>query len=69
MYLQTLSMPDLETEKAAADCCQLKCPIISLFSLMNFSELSEIIVASSTSERVGVLDTRMCTCSGLAYMA
>ena len=46
--------------------CQLKLPITSLFSLMNFSELSEIIVASSTFERVGALDTRMCMCSGLA---
>ena len=60
------SIDDLETEKAAADCCPRVLGATSFFLLMNFSELSEIMVASSTSDKVGALDTRKCTCSGLA---
>jgi len=60
------SIPDLDTEKAAADSCHLNLPVESLFSLINFSELLAMIDASSTSESAGDLDTNMCTCSGLA---
>ena len=53
MYLHTLSTSDFETENAEAESCQAKAPILSLFSLMNFEELSATIVAKAPSDNVG----------------
>jgi hypothetical protein len=64
--LQILSTLDFDTEKAEADCCHLKSPFTKIFSLINFSELSAIIVANSCSAILAVRETRKWTCSGLA---
>jgi hypothetical protein len=50
MYLQTLSTSVFETEKAEADCYQANKPILSLLSLINFTELSDTIVANASSD-------------------
>lgn len=50
MYLQTLSISDFETEKAEADCCHANMLWLNLLSLINFEELSAIIVANSSSD-------------------
>ena len=60
-----LSISDFETENADADCCHLNGPETSLFSLMKLSELSEIIVANSTSDKVAARDTTKCKCCQL----
>ena len=69
MYLQTLSTPVFETENAEAYCCHLNRPVTKLFSFINFSELSAIIVANSSSDFEGERETSKWTCSGLAYIA
>jgi hypothetical protein len=58
MYLHTLSTSDLETENAEADSCHANIPLLSLFSLINFEELSATIVANISSEKLGDLETR-----------
>jgi hypothetical protein len=50
-------MSDLETEKADADCYQLNLPDTSLFLFKKRSELSAIMVANSSSDKVAERDT------------
>ena len=53
-----MSMSDFETEKAEADCCHLNWPDTSLFSLIKFSELSAIMVANCSSDKVAARDIK-----------
>ena len=48
----------LETEKAEADCCQANTPFLSLFSLINFAELSSTTVANVSSDNLEERETR-----------
>ena len=64
MYLQTLSTSDFEIEKAEADYCHPNVPWLSLLSLINFRELSAIIVANTSSDNLGERETRIWACSG-----
>ncbi|HSR17801.1 MAG TPA: hypothetical protein VLM39_06880 [Ignavibacteriaceae bacterium] len=50
MYLQTLLTSALDTENAAAESCHLILPVHSLFSFINRSELSDIIVDKYSSD-------------------
>jgi hypothetical protein len=56
--LHTLSTSDFDTEKAEADFCHANFPKDNLFWLINFSELSAIMVAKSSSEIFGERDIR-----------
>jgi len=58
MYLHTLSTSDFDTEKAEADFCHANFAMDNLFWLINFSELSAIMVAKSSSEIFGERDIR-----------
>ena len=58
MYLQTLSTSDFETGKAEADFCHANTPALSLFSLINFEELSATMVANTSYDNLGERETR-----------
>ena len=66
MYLQTLFTSALDTENAAADFCHSNFPGHNLFSLINRSELSSIIVDKYSSDNFGERDIIKWTCSGFA---
>jgi len=58
MYLQTLSTSDFETEKAEAVSCQRNKLLQSLFSTINFFELSATFSTKASSEIFGDFETR-----------